>query len=64
MAMISVRFSDSSQTMVTGYASCAQDESAWPHQGEISTSDSRWKAYYDSQDTYLCQPYLPAPTSE
>jgi hypothetical protein len=62
MTTINVQFADSDKAAVIGYASCPQDDSLWPFQGEISTDDPAWKTYYDAQDPVLIQPYLPAPT--
>jgi hypothetical protein len=64
MPIINVQFSDSDKTTVVGYASCSQGETVWPYQGEISTSDPMWKSYYDAQNPFLIQPYLPVPTTE
>lgn len=62
MTMIYVQFADATQDRVISYFGCPQDEEAFPNQGEIDTSDPRWKAYYDAQDPFWIQPGLPAPT--
>lgn len=62
MMTINVQFTNIAKTTVCGYASSPQSESVWPFQGEISTSDPMWAAYYDAQDASLMQPYLPTPT--
>jgi len=64
MTTINVQFSDATETVVTGYAGCPQDENTWPHQGVISVSDPRWKTYYDAQHPAIIQPYLPEPASD
>jgi hypothetical protein len=48
MTSIFVQFSDASQESVISAFSCPQNIEAWPNQGEIDSSDPRWKAYYSS----------------
>ncbi|WP_175994886.1 hypothetical protein [Burkholderia vietnamiensis] len=50
MTTVNVQFSDATEETVIGYASSAQPLIAWPYQGAIDTSDSRWATYYSSKD--------------
>jgi hypothetical protein len=45
---IFVQFADSTEKSVISYFGSPQDPTAWQNQGEIDTSDTRWKAYYDA----------------
>jgi hypothetical protein len=46
--IINVSFSDATKQTVNMYFGCPQDETVYPYQGQIETSDPRWKAFYDS----------------
>jgi hypothetical protein len=61
MTTIYVQFSDSTETMVIGYAVNPQSVATWPNQGDIDTSDARWHAYFSSKATPDAQMGLPAP---
>jgi hypothetical protein len=62
MTSIFVQFSDAEESEVIGCAAGPQPIESWPYQGELDSSDARWKAYYASKnDTPLAQIGLPAP---
>jgi hypothetical protein len=46
MAEIFVQFADATEKVIVAAFGCAQDETAWPNQGIVANSDSRWAAYY------------------
>jgi hypothetical protein len=46
MSTIHVQFEDSTEENVIAMFGCPQDETDYPNQGTIETSDPRWKAYY------------------
>lgn len=58
--MICVQFSDDKQTEIVSYFGAPQDPDDFPDQGEITTTDARWKAYYDKQSP-VAQAALPKP---
>jgi hypothetical protein len=47
MATINVQFQDSTNKVITSYFPNEQDPSVFQNQGEVDTSDMRWKTYYD-----------------
>lgn len=63
MTTINVQFVDSTEVAIVSYFSCPQDPAIFANQGQISTSDSRWKTYFDAQPS-LAQKALPQPTAD
>lgn len=63
---INVVFSDSVQTSIAMYFASPQDPDQWPYQGVISTSDPRWKVFYDAIYPFGAPEFggLPAPTTD
>ncbi len=51
MTQINVQFSDSTETTVIACFGCAQDPTAWPNQGVISTTDARYLAFVNPPAT-------------
>jgi hypothetical protein len=60
MDTLYVQFEDSSSTKIISYFGCPQDPDVWPNQGEVTLSDARWSAYYDSIPPTM-QKSLPTP---
>jgi hypothetical protein len=46
--MINVQFTDASAQIIQAYLASPQDPDLWPNQGTVSTSDPRWKTFYDA----------------
>lgn len=42
-----VQFEDDSESVIFSLFSCPQDTDVWLNQGEVQTSDPRYKTYYD-----------------
>jgi hypothetical protein len=63
---INVNFSDSTQTEIANYFASPQDPEQWPNQGAISTSDPRWKTFYDASYPFGPPMWggLPEPTTD
>jgi hypothetical protein len=61
--MLNVQFFDSTETTIVSSFAVPQDASTYPNQGQVETSDPRWKAFFDLMNPAV-QKYLPAPTSE
>lgn len=60
--MLNVQFSDSTQAQIVAWFAGPQDPAEYPNQGDVKTSDSRWKTYHDALPPEL-QALLPAPTA-
>ncbi|HIE4193436.1 MULTISPECIES: hypothetical protein [Burkholderia] len=60
MATIYVQFTDSAETDVSSVFPCPQDEDLYPNQGEMETSDARYKAFFESLPA-VSQTYIPRP---
>jgi len=43
---LNVQFSDSTESVVASYFGSPQDPKAFPNQGELVSSDARWKTFY------------------
>lgn len=61
--MLNVQFSDSTETVIVSSFAVPQDAGAYPNQGQIETSDPRWKTFFDLMNPAV-QKYLPTPTSD
>ena len=48
MQTIFVQWSDPNGDSILSVFSCAQNESEYPHQGEITSGDPRYVTYYNS----------------
>jgi hypothetical protein len=57
---IYVQFADSTDKVVVSYFGSPQDPVAWPNQGQIDTSDARWKTYYEALSSQFTEG-LPTP---
>jgi hypothetical protein len=59
--VIYVQFSDATEAAIAAYWTTPQDPSVYPNQGEVDSSDARWRTFYET-----CSPYnqamLPTPT--
>ncbi|KVE27710.1 hypothetical protein WI93_11765 [Burkholderia vietnamiensis] len=62
MSKINVQYADETASTVIGYAAGQQDPATWQYQGEVDTSDARWRTYFESKDEES-KVGLPAPTS-
>ena len=62
MTQIYVQFEDAKEGVIISCFGAQQDETVWPNQGVVDSSDLRWKAYYDKQ-AFTIQQMLPAPTA-
>ncbi|CAB3764069.1 hypothetical protein [Paraburkholderia humisilvae] len=62
MSTLYVQFSDATQSTICSVFSCSQDTTEFPNQGEIDTSDARWKTYCDTMPAQV-RTFLPTPTS-
>jgi hypothetical protein len=62
MSNVFVQFSDPTEKTVIAYLAGPQDPISYPNQGNISTSDLRWAAFYDALPL-VAQRGLPAPDS-
>lgn len=60
MATIYVQFSDSKETAISSIFSCPQDPVLYFNQGEIDTSDDRYKSFFNSLPA-VNQANLPSP---
>ena len=58
--MIDVQFSDSAETTIVSWFACPQDPTVYPNQGQVDTSDNRYKAFFDARPVSM-QKGLPAP---
>ncbi|KVE18789.1 hypothetical protein WI92_30975 [Burkholderia vietnamiensis] len=60
MTTIYVQFADSRQSKIAAVFSCSQDPDTYPDQGEVSSSDARYSAYFAalpvSAQMYLAPP--------
>lgn len=59
--MLNVQFSDDTEKQIVSWFASPQDPTVYPHQGEVTTGDARWHAYYDAQPPMI-QALLPTPT--
>ncbi|AJC16819.1 hypothetical protein [Pandoraea sputorum] len=41
------QFSDATESAIVSVFACLQDPTDWPHQGEVTSDDSRYIAYFD-----------------
>lgn len=57
-----VQFSDATEKTIIAMFAGAQNATAWPNQGTVTTSDARWAAYYATLPASV-QAGLPAPTT-
>ncbi len=48
MTTLNVQFADSTSAVITAYLDSPQDPATWPNQGQIETTDPRWKTFYDA----------------
>lgn len=60
--LLFVQFSDDKQLTIISYFAVPQDAGAYPNQGAIAASDSRWMSFYDSVPEQV-RGGLPAPTT-
>lgn len=60
MTTLNVQFTDSSESIIQSYFGNPQDETVYPNQGTVLSSDARWKAFVASMPA-LVQSELPAP---
>lgn len=58
--LLDVQFSDATESTIVSYFAGPQDPQVFPNQGQVDTSDSRWKTFFDSLPAYV-QQYLPTP---
>jgi hypothetical protein len=64
---VNVQFADSSNEVVVMYFASPQDPAYWSNLGVVSTSDPRWKAFYEAsypQGDLPAYGGLPVPTTE
>ncbi len=60
MVTLYVQFTDSTETVVSSVFPCPQDADLYPNQGEMETSDARYKAFFESLPP-VSQTYIPRP---
>lgn len=58
--LLNVQFSDETETVIISHFGAQQDPELWPNQGELSSEDPRWKAYFDAQAPFTKE-MLPKP---
>lgn len=61
METLNVQFADATEAAIITYFASPQDPAAYENLGTVTTSDPRWKAFYDANPF---QWMLPEPTIE
>lgn len=61
MSEIFVQFADETETVIVSVFINAQDPALYPNQGVVTSSDARYKAYFDALPG-LCQRGLVVPS--
>ncbi|MCW3538356.1 hypothetical protein [Burkholderia cenocepacia] len=56
--MLLVQFSDSTEKTIIAFLPGPQDPDAYPNQGEVNSTDPRWKAFCDNLPIDV-QPFMP-----
>jgi len=59
-ALINVQFSDASEKSIVAYFADQQDESLYPNQGQIDSSDARYATFFNSLPAFA-QGGMPTP---
>jgi hypothetical protein len=62
MTIVNVQFSDATSQTVVAFFSSPQDENSYPYQGQVDTTDDRYKAFYNTLNPVSARATLPAPT--
>ena len=59
--MINIMFEDETEAKIVGYFGSPQNPEEYPNQGVVSTSDPRWRAYWEATPE-PARRWIPEPT--